>query len=284
MLTNDLLAWTFGFKGGAQYSNTDNVNASSTDRINDSFNDFDLMAQAKTDAVKIKIKGKVEKYTKETANDFYSSEGSLQYKPTKANDYNISVYKLVYNNTPAISSDTSSDNQGAKISTNFNNTYDQKTSSVVSFVAAYKNYPILGRKDNNVSGLFGLEYLSKVNLTISPDFSINLNSSNQDYYKNYAYGPSLYLSYTPSDKWEYFSSMSYTYTKYIEREVITTLRGKTVRNKEFQSFLNLELGGSYYLTDIVTLQAKFAANKNTSNNSASAYKSNVITAGISLRY
>lgn len=279
----DAYSWDFGFKGSGQYSSSDNVNLSQT-KISDTYRTLDLAAQVKNEKFKFKLKGKVEKYKNETANDFYNTDFNIQYKRTKLNDYNLGVFKLVYNNIPAISSDTSSNNSGARLSTNFNQVYSKKASSFVSFTGTYKNYPILSRKDKILTALVGYEYVVKKILTIAPDFTYTINSSNQVYYKNISYGPSLYLGLIPDDFWEHFISIAYAYTKYSGRTVSETVSGKVVQNQEHQKLITLEIGTLYNLTENLTLQAKYSTNKNTSNNSQSAYIAHLISASIGFRY
>ena len=276
-------SWDFGFKGYGQYSSSDNVNLSQT-KISDTYKTIDLVAQVKNEKFKFKLKGKLEKYNKETSNDFYNTDFNIQYKRNKLNDYNLGIFKLVYNNIPAISSDTSSNNSGARFSTTFNQEYSKKASSFISFTGIYKKYPILNRKDKILTTLIGYEYIVKKILTLSPDFGITINSSTDSYYKNISYGPSLYVGLIPDDQWEHFINLSYGYTKYSGRNVTEIISGKTVENQEHQKLTTIEIGTLYNLTDNLTVQAKYSSNKNTSNNSSSAYNAHIISGSIGFRY
>jgi hypothetical protein len=284
LFTLNASAWDFGLKGNYQFSRTDNVNSTATAKIKDKFTTANLAAQVKNKKIKLRIKGKLEKYKKQTDNDYYSADVNLQYKFTKDLDFNLGAFKLVYNNIPAISSDTSSNNSGARLSVNYNIQHDNQNSTLLSLTATQKNYPVLVRKDKIVTALIGFEYLPNEMFTVSPDFSLNSNSSDDDYYKNYSYGPSLYLGFIPSDSWEFSLNLSYTHTKYSGRPITSTVKGRAVNVDEYQGLVTTEVGTIYNLTQNLSLQGKYSTSKNNSNNSSSAYVTNLFSGNIGFRF
>jgi hypothetical protein len=121
-------AWDFGLKADAQQAYTDNVNLTGTNPISDSYSTFGGYLQAKDEAFKIKLKAKAEKYKLQKENDNYSFDLSLQYKHTKTNDYTFALFKQVYNGTPLVTTDTTSDNSGGRLSTTISTEFDKETS------------------------------------------------------------------------------------------------------------------------------------------------------------
>lgn len=277
-------SWEYNARANAQYSSTDNVNATNTSKISDTYNTYNVLAQIKNGTFKLKLKGKIEKYKNETANDYYSTEGSLQYKRSQNDDYTVAAYNTTYNNLPAAINDFSSDNNGLKFSANFNTQYNERSSSFLTLSENLRNYPKQNRADKTSTATLGIEYIHKTIFTISPDFTFTLNSSNNYYYKNYSYGPSIYLSLIPDIKWEHFISSSYTYTNYSERTVSTIVRGRTIQNREHQTLITFDIGSLYYLTSMLSLQAKFSTSQSKSNNSASVYKINIMSVNIGIKF
>ena len=108
-------AWDFGLKADAQHASTNNVNLTNTAPIKDSYNTLSGYVQTKDDEFRFRLKGKYEKYQKQTENNNYVFDLSLQYKRTKTNEFTLSLFKQTYNGTPQVVTDTTSDNKGGKI-------------------------------------------------------------------------------------------------------------------------------------------------------------------------
>jgi hypothetical protein len=279
-------AWDTTVKLDAQHASTDNVNLTSTDPISDTYNTYGGYLQTKNDEFKFKLRGKTEKYNKQKENDNYSFDLSAQYKRTKTDDYTFAVFKQTYNGTPAVTTDTTSDNNGGRLAANFSHEYDKDTNGYFTITGTYKKYPkIDGRKDKILSGILGLEKYVTPNFLFNPEFNVQNNSSTDSYYENFSYGPSALISITPTDKWEIFADASFTHTNYSGRTVTTTtVRGKSTTKKEYQELLNLDAGIVYSLFKNVQLQAKYTKGKNNSNNSTAAYKANVLSFDISFKF
>ncbi|MGZ3788489.1 MAG: hypothetical protein ACXVLQ_08210 [Bacteriovorax sp.] len=280
-------AWSLdlSLKADAQYSSTDNVNLTNTNQISDSYSTLGGYLQAKNETWKLKLRGKVEKYKEQKENDNYSTELSLQYKRTKANDYTIGIFQQVYNGTPLVTTDTTSDNSGARLSTTFSHDFDKDTNGYFSAAGTYKKYSkIAGRNDKILTGALGLEHYFSSSFMVNPELSLQNNGSADPYYSNVSYGPSILLSFTPDDKWEIYLNGSYSHTRYSGRNVATTVRGRTTNQNEYQNLTSADIGATYTLEKLVSLQAKYSTGTNASNNSTSAYKVNVISFGLGLKF
>ena len=284
-LTNPIYAWDFGAKAGIQHTTTDNVNSTATAPISDSYNTLTGYIQEKNDEFRLRLKGKYDKYAKQTENNNYVADLSLQYKRTKMNDYTFSVFKQVYNGTPIDTTGSTSDNNGGKISTTFNHEYDKDTTGYITIDGTLKNYSkIAGRKDKIFSGTLGLEDYFTSSFMANPEFSLSSNSSSNSYYKTISFGPSLMLSFTPNDTWEFYYNGSLSHTKYSGRTVVTIVKGKSSTKEVYQELISNDFGAIYYLTKNVPFQFKYSTSKNTSNDGTSKYKSHGVTFDIGAKF
>lgn len=278
-------AWDFSLKGDAQRTFTDNVNLTNVSPITDSYSVLSGYLQTKNDTWKLKLKGKLEKYSKQTENDNYTTDLSLQYKRTKNNDYTIGVFKQVYNGKPLVSTDTTSDNSGLRLAANFTHDFDKDSQGYFTVTGTSKNYSkIIGRKDTIVAGALGIEHYFNKNFMIAPELSIQHIGSSDSYYTNNSYGPNVLLSYTPTDAWELFVDGSYTNTTYSGRTVSKTVRNRTVTEKEYQELVNADVGAVYSFPQYLYLTGKYTSSNNTSNNTNSAYKASIYYVGIGVKY
>jgi hypothetical protein len=201
----NLYAWDFGIKADMKRANTDNVDLSNSDPVSDTYDTYGGYVQAKDNIFKIKLKAKAEKYKLRTANDNYTLDLSLQYKHTKNNDYTFAVFKQTYNGIPATSTDTASDNNGGRFSATFSNDFDKETSAYFILNGTLRKYSkIANRNDKIIGASVGLENYMMPDLLINPELLAATNNSTDTYYKNYFYGPSLLISYTPNDNWEIY--------------------------------------------------------------------------------
>lgn len=283
--TTSLFAWDFGAKADAQKFFTDNVGLTGTDRISDSYTTYGGYLQLKNKIFKVKAKAKTEKYQKQKENDNYTIDLSFQYKHSKQDDYSLAIFKQVYNGTPSGSSDSTSDNSGARLSANFSQDLDKNTNIYFSPSATYKKYPKMSNRiDKLMSASAGLEKYLSTQFMFNPEASAQYALSSDSYYKNISYGPSLLLSFTPNDDWEIFVNGSYTYTRYSGRNVDSTVNGKVVSKNEFQESTSADLGVTYNATSFASLQVKYQTNKNTSNNTTSGYKANVASFAMAFRF
>jgi hypothetical protein len=66
--------------------------------------------------------------------------------------------------------------------------------------------------------------------------------------------------------------------------VKTIINGKTVEDKEHLNSTTIEVGTIYFLTDNLNLQGKYSTSTNNSNNTTTAYKANIISANIGIRF
>lgn len=278
-------AWDFSIKGDAQRASTDNVNLASTAQVSDSYTTFSGYLQAKNENYKFKLKGKTDKYTQQKENDNYSTDLSLQYKHSKNDSYTVGVFKQVYNGTPVLVTDTTSDNDGARFSSNFSKDYDKNSSGYFSLSGTYKRYTkITNRTDTILGAALGFEHYFTSTFMANPEFNIQNNSSKDAYYKNFSYGPSLLLDWTPNDFWEIYASASYAYTNYSGRYVNTVVRGRTTSSKEYQELTSTDAGIVYTFENNISLQLKYSIAKNSSNNTTSSYKANVLSYNIGLKF
>ncbi|MDD4976332.1 MAG: hypothetical protein PHY93_18380 [Bacteriovorax sp.] len=282
--TSQAYAWDYSLKADVQQAYTDNVNLTSTNPISDSYSTFGGYLQTKNEIFKIKFKGKTEKYKLQTENNNYIFDLSLQYKHTKSNDYTFALFKQVYNGTPLVSTDTTSDNSGGRLSTTLSKEFDKETSGYLILNGTYKKYSkIINRNDKIIGASLGLEHYFKSELLINPELLAASNSSTDPYYKNTFYGPSLLISFTPNDKWEIFIDGSYSHTTYSGRSVTTVVRRKNVTADEYQELKSAEIGAIYTLANLFPIQVKYSTNKNTSNNSNSAYKAEILSFSIGMK-
>lgn len=286
MFSLNSYAWDFSIKGDAQRSSSDNVNLSSTGQVSDSYTTLSAYLQAKNENYKFKLKGKTEQYNSQTGNDNYTTDLSAQYKHSKNDDYTIGVFKQVYNGTPTVINDTSSDNNGGRLSANFSKDYDKNSSGYFSLNATYKKYTkIANRIDTILGSALGFEHYFTSIFMVNPELNIQNNSSKDSYYKNFSYGPSLLFDLTPNDSWEFVVSGAYSYTNYSGRFVTTTtLRGKTTSVKEYQELLSTDASVIYTFPKYLSVQFKYSIANNSSNNATSAYKANVSSFNLGLKF
>jgi len=279
-------AWDFSLKGDVQKAFTNNVNLTNTDPITDNYSILSGYLQAKSEEWKLKLKGRMEKYSNQTENDNYTTDLSLQYKASKSSDYTVGVYKQVYNGTPAVSTDTTSDNSGLRMAANFTHDFvKSKTLGYFSVSGNFRNYSkIEGRKDKILGLSLGLEQTIAKNFLLVPDLTFQHNSSADAYYSNNSLGPSLLLSYTPDDTWEIFGDISYARTTYSGRTVSKIVRNKTVTEKEYQELTTTDVGFIYSFPQYFSLTGKYTISTNSSNNSSSAYKANIAYLGVGLKF
>lgn len=279
-------SWDFSLKGDAQKAFTDNVNLTNTAPISDNYAILGGYLQAKNETWKLKLKVKMEKYTAQTENDNYVTDLSLQYKKSKNQDFTFAVFKQVYNGTPLVSTDTTSDNSGLRLAANFTHDFNKSTQGYFALSATLKNYAkIEGRKDKILSAAVGLEHSFAKSFLIAPELSFQKNVSADDYYSSTSYGPNLLLSYSPDDSWEYFIDGNYSHTNYTGRTVTRTIRpNKTVTEKEYQELFNTDAGVIFSFLQYASLTAKYTHSKNTSNNSTSAYSANIAYLGLGLKF
>ncbi|MBC7538123.1 MAG: hypothetical protein H7281_04840 [Bacteriovorax sp.] len=278
-------AWDFGFKADAQESFTDNVNLTNTNSISDSFYSYGGYLQTRNEIFKLKLKAKAEKYNLQKENDNYSFDLSMQYKRTKNNDFTFALFKQVYNGIPLVSTDTTSDNNGGRLSTTFSTDFDKETSGYLILNGTYKKYTkIINRNDTITGASIGLEHYLNSNLLINPELLAASNNSNDSYYKNTFYGPSLLISYTPNDKFEFFVDGSFSHTKYSGRSIVTVVKNKNVTTSEYQELKSAGIGAIYTLANMFPIQLRYSTNKNSSNNSTSAYKAQILSISVGMKY
>lgn len=283
----NLNAWDFIAKGNIQQSRTSNVNNTNTGAIPDKYTALDGYLQEKNDQFKIKLKGKREQYQNQTANNNYSVDLSLQYKHSKSDDYTVGIFKQVYNGANIVSTDTTSDNNGGRISATFTKEFNSDTSLYLSPTFTSKKYPkISGRNDNIINGSIGIEYYFSPTFMINPEFDVQNNSSSDSYYGNSSLGPTLSFSFTPNDNWEFFADASYTATVYRGRRLTQQqpVNPRTRPVYEKQNLTSSDIGVTCNLIKFFSVTAKYAMENNTSNNSTSAYKANVGSVGIGLKF
>ena len=277
-------AWDSSFKADAQSSSTNNVNLTNSNPISDSYTTYGGYIQTKDDIYKLKLKGKIEHYKLQKENDNYSYDLSMQYKRTKNNDYTFSLFKQVYTGTPLVSTDTTSDNNGGRLSTTLSKDYDKENSLYLILNGTYKKYPkILNRNDKILGASFGLEHYVTSNFLVNPELLMANNASTDPYYKNNFYGPSILVSFTPNDNWEIFIDGSYSHTTYSGRIVSTVVKKRTVSDSEYQNLKSADIGTIYTIANKFPLQIKYSTNNNSSNNSTSAYNAEILSFGIGMK-
>lgn len=277
-------SWDFGIKADAQRSSTNNVNLAETSPLSDSYSTFGGYLQAKNETFKIKLRGKREQYNSQVANDNYSTDLSMQYKHSKNDDYTFGVFKQVYDGATIISTDTTSDNSGGRLSATFSKDYDQDISGYFTINGNQKKYPkIPGRTDKIIGGAFGIEYYFSSYFMINPELNLQKNNSAVSYYSNLSFGPTLLINLTPDDHWEFFVDGSYSRINYSRRTVAIIINSETQNQNETQSLISINVGTVYKLTKIVSIQAQYSTGKNSSNNQVSAYKADVLSFGLSLK-
>ncbi|MDO9181900.1 MAG: hypothetical protein Q7U04_05810 [Bacteriovorax sp.] len=277
-------AWDFGMKADGQISNTDNVNLTKAGPISDNYSTLGGYIQTKNDNYKFKLKAKTEIYKKQTENDNYSADLSAQYKVVQEGEFTIGAFKQVYNGNNIVSTDTTSDNSGARFSGSLYQTFNKDTSGYFSLNGNVKKYSkIANRSDKIISGTYGIEHNFSSQLMINPELTIQNNNSAESYYSNFSYGPSLIISITPNDDWEYFVNGSIAKTNYSDRTVTVLVKNRKLTNKEYQELISVDAGVIYSFAKILSLQGKYSIGKNNSNNSSSAYKANVLSVDFAIR-
>jgi hypothetical protein len=281
----NVYSWDFGAKGDFQKAFTDNVNLTNTDPIKDNFSILSGYLQAKNEKWRLKLKGKVEKYSKQSENDNYTTDLGLQYKRTKNNDYTFSVFKQVYNGTPLVSTDTTSDNSGARLNANFSHDFKKNTQGYFTATGTIKNYSkIEGRKDKILGLALGLEHNFDKVFMIAPELSFQHNGSADSYYSSNSFGPNLLFSYSPDENWELFADGNYSHTTYSGRTVSKVVHNKTLTEKEYQELFTADAGAIYSFPQYTSLTAKYTNSHNTSNNTTSAYKASIFYLGFGLKF
>ncbi len=283
-INSTLYAWDTTFKADLQRSSTDNANLTSSSPIADTYYTLGGTVQTKNDEFKLKAKFKKDQYTKEKTNDSTTTDISLQYKYNKAYEYTLSVSKQVYNYVPITTNDTTSDNTGAKFGFNYNKSFDKDSSGYFDGSFASKKYPnIINRTDKIVNLLCGFEHYFSESTMAVPEINLQKNTSTNNYYSNFVFGPSLLFSYTKNDRWEFFGDANYARTTYSGRTVSTIIRGRTSTQKEYQNLVGFNIGAIYSFKKYVTLQGKLATENNSSNNASSGYKSNILSLNLGFK-
>lgn len=283
--SNALFAFDWTFKTDFTRNSTNNVNSSST-KVSDTYSDLIGTLTAKNDQNKFKLKAKIEKYSKTTDYDNNTITGSYVFKPTKLREYQIDLSQQSYKVNGAVTnSDTASDNRSLKLGTTWNYNISKDQSGSINLTSSYRDYfKNANRKDLLVDASFNYEnYLTEA-FSVSPELNLEYNKSKDSTYSNLNLGPALYLNYSASDNLDFFVNLNLTYTNYTSRTFTsTTKNNKTVSNKEHQTLFSNEIGTIYTIFDKITLQAKYSQTNNTSNNSASAYKTNLFTFNVGLK-
>jgi hypothetical protein len=279
-------AWDFNAKTGFQKSTTDNVNLSNTTIIAESFNTIDGYLQAKNDEFKFKLKAKQEKYATQIANDNYLVDLSMQYKHSKKDDYTIDVFKQVYNGASIVSTDTTSDNKGGKISATFTMEFTPEISGYITPTLISKKYPKIANRTDKVSSIaLGIENNISSNLMINPELAIQKINSGDSYYSNSSYGPLLFISYDLNDNWNFVVDTSYAITDYNNRTVtLTGAKGKKTIEDEKQKLFNITPAITYSFEKYVSLIAKYSVDNNSSNNTTAAYSAKVTSLNIGIKF
>lgn len=285
---SNLYAMDVTMKGDYYQTHTDNVNSSNSSITSDTYTDYVATLQFKNPTHKLKFKAKVEKYETTTSNNSNYFNIGYGYKTDSKDDFTLEAFKQKYSVTPSISTDTSSDNTGGKIGYTFNKSFDKDRSGYISLLGTYKNYTkISSRKDSIVDLNMGYEnYLTK-DFSMTAEMNLEYNKSKDSYYTNFNLGPALYLNYSLTPNFELFANALLTYTSYNSRTFQTTVRNRTVNNKEHQTLSTLEIGALYTFFNHIVLQAKYTSNNNTTNNttsSSSAYKSHLFMMNVGLRF
>ena len=280
----NLYAWDFGLKADFERATTNNVDLSNTNPVSDTYSTYGGYVQVKDNVYKIKLKAKAEKYKLRTVNDNYTFDLSFQYKPTKQNNYTFAAFKQTYNGIPASSTDTASDNNGGRFSATFSKDFDKTTSGYFILNGTAKKYTkIANRSDKTFGASIGIEHYIEANLLINPELLAASNNSTDSYYKNFFYGPSLLISYTPNDNWEIYVDGSISFTKYSGRSVSTIVRGRTSSEDENQELASGGIGAIYTMADKFPIEVKYTSGQNSSNNSTSAYKSQILSFNIGMK-
>lgn len=240
--------------------------------------------QAKDEDLKFKLKAKTEKYKKQKENDNYSGDLSAQYKRNKEFEFTAGVFKQVYTGTPLVSTDTTSDNSGARLSGTYTNQYTKETSGYLTLSGSNKKYSkISNRTDKIIGATAGMEHYFSPEMMVNPELNLQNNNSADIYYSNFSYGPSIIFSFTPNDDWEFFIDSSYAFVNYSGRTVSSVVKGKTVTHKEYQELISADLGAVYSFAKVLSLQVKYSTGTNTSNNTVSAYKANAFSIDLSIK-
>lgn len=277
-------SWDFGAKLEIERSNTDNVNLSDSAQVKDSYNTLNGYLQVKDDTYKIKLRAKKDQYHVLNANDNYLLDLSTQFKHTQNDDYTLGIFKQVYDGATIISTDTTSDNQGARLAANFSKDFYDNVFGYSSINASQRRYPkIAGRTDKIVGALLGAEYNATNYLMINPEFNLQKNSSAIPYYSNVAFGPTLTISVSPIDNWDLYVVSSFAKTNYSGRVYTVFVDGVPQSENESQSLLTMDYGTSYKFSKKVSIEAKYSQEKNSSNNPVSMYKTNILSISLSLK-
>lgn len=278
-------AWETSAKVNVQQASTNNVNLTNTDPSSDSYSILNGYVQTKDDTYKLKLKARTEKYKTHTENDNYTFDLSLQYKRSKTNDYTLALFKQVYNGVPLVTTDTSSDNSGARLSTTFSKEFDKDTLGYLGLNGTYRQYSKIDqRTDKTFDGSLGLEHYYTPDFSVSPELFVGANTSTDAYYQNTFYGASFLVSYVPTESWEFFVDGSYSHTNYSDRTVSTTVRNRSASEEEYQNLASAGIGATYTIANIIPIQARYSTSTNSSNNSTSAYKAEVISLSIGFNF
>lgn len=278
-------AWEFSAKADVQQASTNNINLTNTNPETDSYSILNGHVQTKDDIYKIKFKAKAEKYKTHTENDNYTLDLSLQYKRTKNNDYTFAIFKQVYNGVPLVTTDTSSDNSGARISTTFSKDLGKDTLGYIVLDGTYKKYDkIDNRNDKNFGGSLGLEHYYTPTFLINPELLAGTILSTDSYYQNTFYGASVLMSYNATENLEIFVDGSYVHTSYSDRTVSRIVRNRTINEEEYQNLASAGIGGSYTIANMIPVQVKYSNSTNSSNNSTSAYKAEILSFSIGFKF
>lgn len=277
-------AVTWILKSEFTRNTTDNVNSSNSSKVKDTYSDLIFNLQAKGQEWKWRAKYKIEKYDQTTSNNSnYISTGVVN-KPNKNREYTFDVYRLKYTTTPTVVTDVTSDNQGFKLGATFSKDFSNSDNGYFSLLFNSKKYTnIANRTDTIIDATFGYENNVNESFLVIPELMLEYNNSKDTYYSNFNIGPSLLLSYNATDALELFANASLTHTIYSQRTFQQTSGPRTINAKEHQTLVSTEAGATYTFFEKLLVTAKYSTNRNSSNNSSSAYQSNVFSFNFGLK-
>jgi|GEM_PF-753924 len=278
-------AWTVSGRGDLTYTKTNNVNSSVNNLKSDAYKSFYLHLQTKDETNRIRLKIKGDRYNETTSNNSNTFDLSWQLKPNNKREHNLGIYQQNYQEDPTIDNYSSSNNRGLKYSTTFTKEFSEEKLSYFTLGFNYKNYyQQINRKDRSIDLSGGFENSLSTDLSFSIDLSLGFISSTDSSYSNYNLGPSLSFNYSFTDTLEAYISSSLIYTAYSNQTFETTVRNRTVINKEQQTLFSSEIGLVSNHFDNIPITIKQQSNKNSSNNPESAYKSRLFSINVSFRF
>lgn len=266
-LSHPIKAWEFGARLSTDQTSTDNVSMQKTNAESDTINGYRSYLQLKNEVHRFRINGELEKYKKKLENDRSTIKLGYLYRPSKYEEFGVTLFQENFKGTPSFVNDESFDNSGFKLISNVADVLTQEALGMMKSALIYKKYQgENNRADYRPELSIGAIYKVTEKIRIIPEINFSYNKSSLDQYSYVAFGPTLLLNITPMESVVLSAEYSLSKINYLERTFDEIRDGLTQTAKEKQTHSKIEWGMSWALFKRFDLSLKQIIRKNSSNN------------------